>query len=34
MGNKTEFEKGVWFVADEVHPTTYSNKLVSAQQVL
>lgn len=26
MGNKTEFEKGVWFVADEVRPAGYSNE--------
>lgn len=26
MGNKTEFEKGVWFVADEVRPAGYSKE--------
>lgn len=34
VGNKTEFEKGVWFVADEVHSADCNNKLVSVQHVL
>ena len=34
MGNKTEFEKGVWFVADEVRPADCNNKFVSVQQTL
>ena len=34
MGNKTEFEKGVWFVAGEVRSANYGNELISAQQVL
>lgn len=34
MGNKTEFEKGVWFVAEEVRSADYCSELFPPQLVL